>query len=174
MTERTGVTLRPSRKAASTAIALVLGMCSFIAGGSSHANNGGKPEPVTFSFDIPANSIKPGACAFDVNWSGSGAGKAIALSGNRFVLTSPTLRVTVTNLSDPSKAVTLNVPGAFHQSTQNGNLVTVVTGRNLLGDPDAGMVLAIGTFSFVFDANNTLIQPLVGNGQLINVCELIS
>ena len=70
--------------------------------------------------------------------------------------------------------MTLSVTGAFHQSTQDGNVVTVVTGRNLLGDPEAGMVLAIGTFSFVFDANGNLVQPLSGTGRLIDVCPLIS
>jgi hypothetical protein len=51
--------------------------------------------------------------------------------------------------------------------------VTVVTGRNLLGDPEAGFVLAIGNFSFVFDAGGNLIQPLAGKGTLTNICELI-
>jgi hypothetical protein len=82
--------------------------------------------------------------------------------------------VVVTNLDDPSKAVTLVVPGAFHVSTdQDGGITTVVTGRNLLGDPVAGMVLALGTFSYVIDSGGTLVQPLTGTGKLINVCELI-
>jgi hypothetical protein len=140
----------------------------------SYAGNGGAPQPVSVDFDIPANSIKPGACAFDVHVSASGRAKAITLSDNRFIFISPELSATVTNLSDPTKSVTLSVTGAFHQSTQNGNVVTVVTGRNLLGDPDAGFVLAIGTFSFVFDASGTLVQPLMGRGQLIDVCDLIS
>jgi hypothetical protein len=80
----------------------------------------------------------------------------------------------VTNLSDPSKSVTLSATGAFHQSNQDGNAVTVVTGRNLLGDPVAGMVLAIGVFSYVFDANGNLVQPLAGTGRLIDVCDLIN
>jgi hypothetical protein len=63
----------------------------------------------------------------------------------------------------------------MHQSTQsNGDVVTLATGRNLLGDPVAGFVLSIGNFSFVFDASGNLIQPLMGQGQLINVCKLIS
>jgi hypothetical protein len=51
---------------------------------------------------------------------------------------------------------------------------TVATGRNLLGDPDAGLVIAIGDFSFVFDAKGNLIQPLTGEGQLIDVCEALA
>jgi hypothetical protein len=38
----------------------------------------------------------------------------------------------------------------------------------------AGFVLAIGHFSFVFDSNGNLIQPLTGQGQLIDVCGLIN
>ena len=79
----------------------------------------------------------------------------------------------MTNLFN-SHQVTLNVTGAFHQTTEaNGDVVTVVTGRNLLGDPEAGFVLAIGNFSFAFDANNNLIQPLAGKGTLTDICGLI-
>jgi Predicted nucleotide-binding protein containing TIR-like domain len=122
---------------------------------------------------IPANT--PGGCTFDVMVAFSGKGGEIDLPGNRFVFTSPGLNATVTNQST-AKYVTLNVTGAFHVSTQtNGNVVTVVTGRNLLVDPIAGFVLAIGTFSYVFDSTGTiLIQPLIGTGQLIDVCKLIS
>jgi len=81
----------------------------------------------------------------------------------------------LTNLSDPVKSVTLNITGTFHQSTDtNHDTVTIVTGRNLLGDPDAGFVLAIGSFSYKFDAAGNLVQPLMGTGQLIKVCPLIS
>jgi hypothetical protein len=166
-------------KAQSLIVALVLGISSLTMGQSSYAGNGGAPEPPVppIDFDVPANSIKPGACAFDVHVvSESGKAKTITLSDNRFIFTSPGLSLTLTNLSDPTKSVTLSVTGAFHQSQQNGNVVTVATGRNLLGDPDAGFVLAIGTFSFVFDTSvpPNLVQPLMGRGQLINVCDLIS
>ena len=83
--------------------------------------------------------------------------------------------MTLTNVSNRAKSVTLNIAGTSHQSTDaNGDLVTVVTGRNLQGDPDAGFVLAIGSFSFKFDATGTLVQPLMGQGQLVKVCPLIS
>jgi hypothetical protein len=71
--------------------------------------------------------------------------------------------------------VTLNVTGAFHQTTtRDGSVVTVTTGRSLLFDPQAGFVLAIGHFSFVFDADQNLIQPLEGQGQLVDACALIA
>ena len=137
--------------------------------------NGGKPAEVSGFFDIPANTVKPGACAFDVRVAFDGKGKTITLPGNRSISTSPGLNAEVTNLSDPTKTVNLNVTGAFHQTSKsNGDIVTIVTGRNFLTDPLAGVVLAIGTFRFAFDASNNLIEPLNGQGQLINICDLIS
>jgi hypothetical protein len=53
-------------------------------------------------------------------------------------------------------------------------VVTMATGRNLLGDPDAGFVLAIGNFSYVFNAQGKLVQPLKGEGQLTDICGLLS
>ena len=131
------------------------------------------PTDVDVTFDLPANFFAPGQCAFGVQLSLTGKGKTILLPSGNFIFTSPGLDVTVTNLSN-SKQVTLNVTGVFHQTTEaNGDVVTVVTGRNLLGDPEAGFVLAIGNFSFVFDAGGNLIQRLAGKGTLTNICELI-
>jgi hypothetical protein len=161
------------RNPSSIVCAVLLGVASLTAGEIAFAA-GSPPVETSFSFDIPANAIKPGACAFPVNWSASGKAGTILLPGNRAIFTSPRFKVVVTNLDDPSKSVTLTVPGAFHQTNgQNGDIVTVVTGRNLLGDPEAGMVLAIGTFSYVFNSSGELIQPLAGGGRLVNVCELI-
>lgn len=124
---------------------------------------------------IPANTIKPGACAFDVLWTYiNGKAKLIQFSDTRFIVTSPALETEVKNLSN-SNTVDLSVTGAFHVTVKdNGDIVYIVTGRNLLGDPEAGMVLAIGTFSFIFDSKGNLKQPLIGQGTLTNVCELIS
>ena len=135
---------------------------------------GSPPTEVSQSFDLPANFAKPGSCAFPIRVQTSGKAGTITLPGNRFIFTSPNLRAVVTNLDDPSKSVTLVITGAQRQSTSpNGDVVTVATGRNLLGDPEAGFVLAIGTFSFIFDSAGNLVQPLTGMGQLIDVCRLI-
>jgi hypothetical protein len=124
---------------------------------------------------LPAGSVF-GECAFDVRVDLNGKASTINLPGGRVILTSPGLHATLTNLNDPAlKSVTLNITGTFHQSTDsNGDKVTVVTGRNLLGDPDAGFVLAIGSFSYKFNAAGMLVQPLMGHGQLTKVCPLIS
>jgi hypothetical protein len=130
------------------------------------------PEDVDFTIILPAEAVF-GYCAFDVELSVTGKAKEIALPGDRFIFTSPGLHATLTNL-DTSKQVTLNITGAFHETTKaDGSVVTMTTGRSLLGDPEAGFVLAIGKFSYVFDAADNLIQPLQGKGQLIDVCTLI-
>ena len=151
----------------------LLGVSSLIGGQIAFAG-GSPPIPVIWSVDLPAEFLAPGECAFPIRVSVSGKGSTITLPGNRFIVTAPRQNAVVTNLYTPANTVTLNIPGATHQSTdQDGNFVTVVTGRNLMGDPVAGLVLAIGTFSFIFDSSGILVQPLTGKGQLISVCEMI-
>jgi hypothetical protein len=43
----------------------------------------------------------------------------------------------------------------------------------LLFDPEAGVVLTIGKFTYVFDDEGNLIQPFEGKGQVIDVCALL-
>lgn len=132
------------------------------------------PVPISGSVVWPANFVASGECSFDIEISFKGKAGQLSLPGGRTLLTSPGLKSTVTNLSNPTKSVTLNVTGAMHQTLQNGNIVTIATGRNLLGDPLAGIVLAIGTYSYIFDASGKLVQPLLGTGQLVSICKLIS
>jgi hypothetical protein len=138
---------------------------------ASKASAAGAPTEVDPTpFEIPAGVF----CDFAFRVEPAGKAKAIALPGERMIFLSPGLTWTLTNL-DTQKQVTFRVPGAFHVDTlENGDLVTVVTGRNILGDPIAGLVLAMGRFSFVFDASGTLIQPLQGTGRLVDVCEVLS
>lgn len=146
----------------------------FVLPANAQKRGGGRPIDISVSQDLPAGAVF-GECAFPVRFEQNGKAGTITLPGGRFIFTSPGLDATLTNLDEPAKSVTLNITGAFHQSTDSqGNTVTVVTGRNLLGDPDAGFVLAIGSFSFTFDAAGNLVQPLAGQGQLTKVCPLIS
>ena len=137
----------------------------------------GSPTPVDETpIDLPAGAVF-GNCDFPISLEYSGKAKTIELPGDRFIITSPGLKVTLTNLADPENPVQvrLNITGAFHRTIlENGDVVTVVTGRNLLGDPEAGFVLAKGRFSYVFDADGNLIQPLSGKGTLTDVCTLIA
>jgi hypothetical protein len=121
-------------------------------------------------FEIPAGVF----CDFAFRIEPSGKAKAIELPGGRMIFLSPGLTWTITNL-DNLKQETFRIPGAFHVDTlDNGDVETVVTGRNILGDPVAGLVLAIGRFSFVFDAAGNLIQPLQGTGRQIGICDLLT
>ena len=97
------------------------------------------------------------------------------LPKGNLIFTSPGLDATVTNLTDPTKQVTLNITGSFHVSpTSDGGSLFVVTGRNLLTDPIAGVVLAVGNFSFAFDASGNLTQPLTKQGgTLTDLCALL-
>jgi len=128
--------------------------------------------------------LEPGAvfgrCDFPILYELSGKAKLITLPGGRFITTAPDQYATLTPILpngdlDLAHQQRINITGSFHQSTdEEGNVVTVATGRNILGDPEAGFVLAIGNFSYVFDADNNLVQPLQGEGQLIDICELLS
>jgi hypothetical protein len=115
-----------------------------------------------------------GFCDFAILFHIAGKTKTITLPGRRTITTSPGAVLTLTNLDNENQE-TFGITGAFHQDTlANGDLVTVGTGRNLLFDPFAGLVLAIGRFSFVFDAQGNLIQPLAGRGRQIDIPELLS
>ncbi len=137
--------------------------------------NGGAPEDVSGTIS-PEDVAKffPGHCSFPIQLELSGKGKAITLPDGRRIITSPGLHVTITNLDNGEQA-TFNITGTFHETTnpQNGEVTTRITGRNLLFDPEAGVVLTIGNFFFVFDAEGNLIQPFEGKGQVIDVCALL-
>jgi hypothetical protein len=140
----------------------------------SAQGQGGKPQNVDEEpIDLDQGAVF-GNCDFPVRLEYSGKAKTLQLPGERFIFTSPELTATLTNL-DTGEQETVVITGAFHRTTlENGDVVTEATGRNLLGDPEAGFVIAIGNFSYVFDAEGNLIQPLAGEGQLIDVCTLLS
>ena len=109
----------------------------------------------------------------------TGKSKTIVHPDDSFLFLSPGQKATLTNLDDPSKTVTFGVTGSFHQTTlDDGTVVTESHGRSLLFDPliddgKPGLVLAIGNFSFAFDAEGDLIEPLNGDGQIVNVIDLL-
>jgi hypothetical protein len=147
----------------------------------ARSDNGTAPVDASGTIIVdPAdpNPPLPGHCSFPIQLDLSGRGTVITQPDGSAIITSPGLFVTVTNLDSPENQVTLNVTGTFHQTTAaNGDVTYKITGRNLLSDPDAGYVLLSGNFSFVFDENGNLIQSFEdtdGNGQVIDVCELLS
>jgi hypothetical protein len=114
-------------------------------------------------------------CGFPIEVVLSGKAKTIELPGGRTLMTAPGLTVTLTNPANGNQE-TLNITGAGHQRVlENGDVETVSTGRNALFAPAVpGLVLIIGRFSFVLDADGNLVQPLEGTGQLIDLCELLA
>jgi hypothetical protein len=139
--------------------------------------NGGAPGDASGTIFIKANDPRyPGACGFPFSLEFSGKAKTIKLPNGGTIATSPGLDVTVTNLEQPENQATFNITGTVLTRTaaQNGDVETVLRGRNFAIDPEAGTVVAIGRFSFVFDAEGNLVQPLSGNGRLIDICELLS
>jgi hypothetical protein len=119
----------------------------------------------------------PGTCDFPLQLELSGKAKTIDLPDEVFALgsISPGLHVTITNLANPENQATFNITGSLFTKPPDseGNVTTVARGRNLLIDPVAGTVIAIGRFTFAFDAEGNLVQPLEGKGQLIDVCALL-
>src|SRR5262249_41447513 len=114
---------------------------------------GGPPGDVNQTFTLP------GICGFDVQGTVTGKQGVINLPGGRLIITAPDQYATFTNLSDPTKTVTLNLTGTFHVSfDQNGNTIEMVTGRNGFSDPSFGIILLVGDFTLVFDSNGNLIS----------------
>ena len=139
----------------------------------SAQSNGGAPQDASGTIVVNPGDY-PGSCEFPFSLDLSGKGKTIELPDGSLILTSPGLDVTITNL-DNDKQASFNITGSVHQSTlENGDVKTVLTGRNFAIDPVAGTVVTIGRFSYVFDAEGNLVQPQMGNGQRIDVCALLS
>ncbi len=138
----------------------------------AQSDNGKAPVDVSDTFTVNPGDI-PGACDFPMQLEVSGKQKTITLPDGTLILTSPGLHVTVTNLDNGEQA-RFSITGPFHQSTnETGQVTTLARGRSLLFDPVAGTVIASGNFSYVFNADGTLAQPLEGEGQLIDVCALL-
>ena len=159
------------RRISTIAISLIIALST----ATPIALMGAQRPPEDVEYTVKLSDFGPLLCAFDVLFEVSGKAGVIALPGGGFILTSPALRATLTNLTS-GESVTLSITGAFHNTTlENGNVQTVYTGRNILGDPLEGLVLLIGTFTGVADPDtNMLVQPLEGHGQEIDLCELLS
>lgn len=128
------------------------------------------PEDATDTFTSPAGET----CAFDVEFQLSGKAATIELGGGQSITIFPGFAVTMTN-GNTGTQITISATGSFHNTVlANGNTEIVYTGRNLILDPEAGFVLAIGTFRAVYDPTGEVVEPLSGNGQLIDVCELLA
>jgi hypothetical protein len=128
------------------------------------------PEPVDDTF-----TIEEGVCDFPVLAEVSGKTKIIELPGEAFIATSPGVRITLTNQDQPTHQLTYVITGALHATELgSGDLLLVVTGRNLLFDPSFGMLLTIGRFTQVFDEQTETLTPPQGKGRVIDVCDRLA
>jgi hypothetical protein len=181
MNRRNTVMKRAIVIALSVILALVVAAPTVLAQG-----NGGAPGDVMPpSFDWPAKDptapptdFASVGCTFPLHFELTGKAKTIELPDGGFIFTSPGLDVTVTN-ADTGEEVTFNVTGSIFKSApdENGIVDYVITGRNLALDP-AGVFLNIGRFTYTLDEsdpdNIKIVKPQEGEGQAIDVCELLS
>ena len=149
--------------------------------------NAGAPEVVSFTLIVePGDPAWPGTCTFPLQLDLSGKGKLIEHPngvGLTSISTSPGLDVTITNVETPENQATFNITGSIVTSTnpETGEVTQLFRGRNLIFDAKAGTNIAIGNFSFVSipagrpgPADDIVVQPLEGEGQLIDVCALLA
>jgi hypothetical protein len=135
------------------------------------AAQGGAPADVEASFPIDN-------CGFTILVELSGKGKTLELPGDRTTFTSPGLTASLTNPAN-GKQETINITGALHKTAlENGDTVTVATGRNALLDPTVpglvGLFLTIGRLSWVVDQEGNIVQALHGPGKQIDLCALLA
>jgi hypothetical protein len=130
------------------------------------------PEPVDVTATIPG-------CEFPVLAEVSGKSKVIDLPSGQTLITSPGLRITLTNVEEPTNQVTYVITGSFLATEQDdGNFFVVARGRNLVFGPDVGIFLTIGRYTFIGQniengPTIALTQP-TGEGRLIDVCTVLA
>jgi hypothetical protein len=141
----------------------------------AQSDNGAAPQEVSVTYGPEVLAQFPGHCSFPMQLEVSGKTKTVEQGNGGVIITSPDAFATVTNLANGEQA-TFNITGSAHKSTlENGNVKTVMTGRNFALDPVAGTFISIGRFTFVNDPTDTTnIEPVSGEGQMIDVCALLS
>jgi len=136
-----------------------------------HFQRAGPPTPVEQPLTLDENVSA--LCGFPVLVALSGKQKVLELP-NRTITTGPGLDITLVN-GNTGRTVTLNITGAIRfDPLPNQHTDIVLTGRNLFGDFELGLLLLRGRFDFIVDANGNGVRPLQGNGHVTDVCALIA
>jgi hypothetical protein len=130
------------------------------------------PDPFTVTF---RTSPRFGTCdGFNVLVQATGKARTIEAPDGGVVGVSAATVATATNLKTGT-SVQYSINGTFHTTTDaNGNVTTTATGKNFLTDPDAGVVVTSGTFTFTFDKKGKLVEGLSGTGQITDVCAALA
>ena len=158
---------------------LVIGILSalFVAAPMVYAqsDNGVAPQDASATYGPEVLAQFPGHCDFPMQLEISGKTKTIYQGNGGVIITSPGAFATITN-TDTDEQVTFNITGSLHKSTlANGNVKTVMTGRNFALDPVAGTFISIGRFTFINDPTDTAnLVPVSGKGRMIDVCVLLA
>ena len=142
---------------------------------SAQSDNGAAPQEYTVTYGPEVIAQFPGHCSFPMQLEVSGKTKTVEQGNGGVIITSPGAFATVTNLANGEQA-TFNITGSAHKSIlDNGNVKTVMTGRNFALDPVAGTFVSMGSFTFVNDPTDTTnVVPVSGEGRMIDVCALLS
>jgi hypothetical protein len=141
----------------------------------AQSDNGAAPQEVSVTYGPEVLAQFPGHCSFPMQLEVSGKTKTVEQGNGGVIITSPDAFATITNLANGEQA-TFNITGSAHKSIlENGNVQTVMTGRNLALDPVAGTFVSMGRFTYVNDPTDTQnIIPVSGEGRMIDVCALLS
>ena len=109
----------------------------------------------------------------------TGSVKSIDLPGERQILASPNLRVTVT--APNGNSATYVITGASHvELLSDGNSKWTSTGRNLLLVPEvpgkhaSGLFLTVGNVSFILDPEGNEVEVFSGTGKVLDVCQVLA
>jgi|SRR5215211_1607568 len=136
------------------------------------ASSAAPPGPVDVTTTLPG-------CDFPVEAEVSGKSKVIDLDSGQTLITSPNLRITLTNVTEPTNQVTYVITGSFLTTERtDGNLDVEARGRNLIFGEGVGIFLTIGQFTFigreVDEGVIVALTPPTGEGSLTDVCALLA
>jgi hypothetical protein len=129
--------------------------------------------------DVDVEDVTLPGCDFPVQADVSGKSKVIDLPSGQTLITSPNLRITLTNVTEPTNQVTYVITGSFLTTEQDdGNLDVEARGRNLIFGEEVGIFLTIGQFTFigreVDEGVIVALTPPTGEGSLTDVCALLA
>jgi hypothetical protein len=141
--------------------------------GSALLSQGGAPTPIVQPPTL--NPVIEQICGFPVLESYTGKLKVMTYRNGRTTIIFPGVQGTWTNALTGT-TVTRSITGTFHQTTlPNGNIETVFTGNNAVGDTGENFFVIIsGRFTQINAPDGSVVQPLTGVGKVDDMCALLA
>ena len=128
--------------------------------------------------DVDVEDVTLPGCDFPVEADVSGKSKVTDLPSGQTLITSPNLRITLTNLDETTNQVTYVITGSFLTTERpDGNLDVEARGSNLIFGPEVGIFLTVGRFTFVGveeEGPIVALTPPTGEGSLTDVCAVLA